>query len=196
MKYNDRYIVELSRAAIFDDIPFDPEENVDWEYIYNKSIEQNITGLLFTAVSKLSDENQPDKELYVKWKQKMFETIAVTSRQYNEFLKMSKVVSDADIKMVGLKGCIIRSLYPVPELRTMGDFDVLVAENDLQQIKSIYTANKYEINKDLYGIIAKNDKAYWEIFFSLQEEFNYETELNTKLLYENSEKEGYIYIYS
>ena len=139
MKYDDRYIVELSRAAIFDDTPFDPGESVDWEYIYNKSIEQNITGSLFTAVSKLSDEYQPDKELYVKWKQKMLETIAVTSRQYNEFLKMSKVVSDADIKMVGLKGCIIRSLYPVPELRTMGDFDVLVAENDLQQIKSIYS---------------------------------------------------------
>ena len=42
MKYDDRYIVELSRAAIFDDTPFVPEESVNWEYIYNKSIEQNI----------------------------------------------------------------------------------------------------------------------------------------------------------
>ena len=126
MKYDDRYIVELSRAAIFDDTPFAPEESLDWNYIYNKSIEQNITGLLFTSVNKLSAENLPDKELFAKWQRKMLETIAVTSRQYNEFLKMSKKVSEAGIKMVGLKGCVIRNLYPVPELRTMGDFDVLI----------------------------------------------------------------------
>ena len=66
MKYDDRYILELSRAAIFDDTPFSPEENINWRYIYNKSIEQNITGLLFTAINKLSDEYRPNKELFVQ----------------------------------------------------------------------------------------------------------------------------------
>ena len=33
MDHNDRYIVELSRAAIFDDTPIRPEKDLNWEYI-------------------------------------------------------------------------------------------------------------------------------------------------------------------
>ena len=192
MKYDDRYIVELSRAAIFDDTPFDPEESLDWEYIYNKSIEQNITGLLFTAVSKLSDEYKPNKDLYAKWQQKMLETIAVTSRQYNEFLKLSKVVSDAGIKMVGLKGCIIRNLYPVPELRTMGDFDVLIKKYDIKHITCIFSDNGYDISKAVYGIEAKNELSFWEIFYVLEEEFVRNPVDNSKDIYENTFHKDYV----
>ena len=186
MKYDDRYIVELSRTAIFDDTPFAPEESVNWEYIYNKSIEQNITGLLFSAVSKLSKEYRPDKELYAKWQQKMLETIAVTSRQYNEFLKMSKVVSDAGIKMVGLKGCIIRNQYPVPELRTMGDFDVIVENDSLKAVGELFSFNGYDVTKDLFGIVADNKKAHWEIFTSLEEEFVINTRTWSEKILETS----------
>ncbi len=193
MKYDDRYIVELSRAAIFDDTPFVPEESVNWEYIYNKSIEQNIIGLLFTAVSKLSDEYKPDKELYVKWQQKMLETIAVTSRQYYEFLKMSKVVSDDGIKMVGLKGCVIRNLYPVPELRTMGDFDVLINESNISLLKNIFSENGYKVTKHIYGIEAQNKYAFWEIFSVLEEEFVIDPEKNTEEIYLNSLLDGCVY---
>ncbi len=185
MKYDDRYIVELSRAAIFDDTPFSPEESVNWDYIYNKSIEQNITGLLFTAISKLPNEYKPNKEIYVKWQQKMVETIAVTSRQYNEFLKMSSILMDNGIKAIILKGGFVRQLYPVPELRTMGDFDVLVKKTDLGNIANIFKDNCYEINKAVFGIEAKNKKSFWEIFYVLEEEFVVEPEKHTKEIYDN-----------
>ena len=68
----------------------------------------------------------------------MFETIAVTSHRYNEFLKMSRIFADNGIKIVILKGGFMRQLYPVPELRTMGDFDVLVRKSDLSSITNIF----------------------------------------------------------
>lgn len=194
MRYEDRYILELSRAAAFDDIPFVPAENVIWEYIYNKSVEQNITGLLFTAVTKLSDEYCPDKSLLEQWRSKMIETIAVSGRQFNEFLKMSKAFCAAEIKVVGLKGCIIRDLYPVPELRTMGDFDILIDNENLEAIKNLFQANDYACEKDIYGIVAKNEKAFWEIFVSLNEEFGIEPEKYTKILYDAAENVGNIWV--
>ena len=186
MKYDDRYIVELSRAAIFDDTPFVPEESINWEYVYNKSIEQNITGLLFTAVSKLPDEYRPGKDLFNKWQQKMLETIAVTSRQYNEFLRMSKIFSNNDIKIVVLKGGFIRRIYLPPELRTMGDFDILVKKADINRAAQVLKKEGYDINKAVFGIEAKNKNAYWEVFYLLEEEFVYEPEKYTQEVYNSS----------
>ena len=186
MKYDDRYIVELSRAAIFDDNPFAPEENVDWEYIYNKSIEQNIIGLLFIPISKLSEIYRPNEALFAKWQQKMVATIAITSCQYNEFLKMSKIFADNGIKIVILKGGFMRQLYPVPELRTMGDFDVLVKKSDLRNITNIFKNYGYTVNKAVFGIEAINKSSFWEIFYVLEEEFVNKPEEYTQEIYETS----------
>ncbi|MBR1443327.1 MAG: nucleotidyltransferase family protein [Firmicutes bacterium] len=186
MKYDDRYIVELSRAAIFDDTPFNPKEELNWNYIYSKSIDQNITGLLFTAINKLSDEYRPNTDLYAKWQKKMFETIAVTSRQYNEFSRMTKTISETGIKIVVLKGGFMRRIYPTPELRTMGDFDVLVKKSDLKKIANLFKSNGYEVNKAVFGVEVKNEKAFWEIFYVLEEEFVIAPEENTLMIYDNS----------
>lgn len=66
MNYNDRYIVELAKAAILDIAPIKPEQEVDWKYIYNKLVEQNITGLLFCSIKKLDTELQPPKKFLSK----------------------------------------------------------------------------------------------------------------------------------
>ncbi len=171
MKYSDRYIVELSRSAIFDEKPAPPCAKVNWEYIYDKSNEQNISGLLFPAIMKLDKKFLPSDELIRKWNNVMLVTMSVTSRRYNEFIRMCRIVNKNGIKMIGLKGCILRNIYPVPELRTMGDFDVLVDSKSMKDITKIFKDNGYEIINDAFGIICKNSIAYWEIFDTMEEEF-------------------------
>ncbi|MBQ7674706.1 MAG: nucleotidyltransferase family protein [Alphaproteobacteria bacterium] len=193
MNRNDRYIIELSRAAIFDDVPAQPDAQIDWEYIYKKSISQNITGLLYTSVVKIAKEQQPDAKLMHDWQKNMLGTIAVNANRYNEFLKMSKIINDKKIKMVGLKGCLLRELYPVPELRTMGDFDVLVSKASIDATKTIFTDNEYNVIKDSYGIVCENKKAYWEVFYGLDEEFAFDSVMYTEKVFNSAEHNGTIY---
>ncbi len=185
MNCNDEYIVKLCKASIFDKAPENPESNLDWDYIYNKSVEQNIAGLLFTAVSKLDTEFQPDKELMAKWNAAMLSTIGVMSGRYNEFLRMNRLMQNNGITFIGLKGCVIRNLYPVPELRTMGDFDILTNKNMLPKIVKIFKDNGYSVEKDIYGVVAKSNKAYWEVFYSLEQEFAFEPYENTQRVMNN-----------
>lgn len=194
MKYDDIYITELSRAAIFSDTPFIPKQSPDWAYIHEKSVEQNITGLVFDAVSKLPDEYRPCGELFDIWQQEMFDAVAAAIRQYNEFLKMSKKIADIGIKAVVLKGGFMRGLYPVPELRTMGDFDILIQKTDLPAVTKLFKANGYEINKAVFGIEAQNENAFWELFYVLEEEFINEPEKNTRDVYEHTLPFGSIYV--
>ena len=175
MDYNNKYIVELSKGAIFDFKPSNPEKEIDWNYIYQKSLEQNITGLLLCSVKKLDTALQPSKELLAIWNTAMINTFSLNVQRYNEFLKMSKLVSNENITFVGLKGCILRSIYPVPELRTMGDFDILVYPSDIA-----------------FGIICKKGNCYWEIFKTIEEEMRVEPEKWDKLFFENTISENNI----
>ncbi len=181
MKYEDRYIIELSRAAVFDDIPYVPKALLDWEYIFKKSIEQNITGLLYPALSKVADNLNFDAEFKTKWQNQMLKTIAFSGSQYSEFKKIYKLLKENNINIVGLKGCVIRNIYPVPELRTMGDFDIVCSEADIYAIRDLFAKNGYDVVNDVYGIICKKNIFYWEVFYSIKDEFR----INTKKWNEN-----------
>ncbi|MBR1736661.1 MAG: nucleotidyltransferase family protein [Firmicutes bacterium] len=194
MTNSDRYIVELSRAAIFDDIPAEPYDDIDWTYIYDKSDEQNMLSLIFTAVNKLPEDKRPEEELYNKWRKRSFRKIAFAGKQFNEFRSMSKKIFDENIKIVGLKGIHIRSFYPTPEIRTMADYDILAKENDLERIEEIFNENGYEVKKDIYGIVAGKENSYWEIFTQLKEEFATDSEVYTDMIYDNSQVCGSMYI--
>ena len=187
LRYDDRYIVELSRAAVFDDIPYIPQEDLNWVYIFTKSIEQNIVGLLFTAIAKIPEKFKPDEKLFLRWKQKMLETIAITSKQFLEYEKINKCALKKNIPIITLKGAYIRKKYPVPELRTMGDFDILVNNTNINMIKSLLIENGYSISKDLFGITADNANAHWEVFVSMEQEFVYDSDYWNKEIFNNVE---------
>jgi hypothetical protein len=181
-------MVELLRAAVFDDEPKLCNHKFDWMYIYQKSVEQNISGLLFCSISKINGECKPSPDILEKFKNSMLQTMVIMGNKYNEFLRMQKLLVDKEIKFVGLKGCRLRNIYPVPELRTMGDFDVLVETKDLKMVSECFRENGYTVEKDLFGLVAKNTKAYWEIFTSLEEEFQINTDYNNELIINNSIK--------
>ena len=185
MNYNNRYIVELAKATILDIDPIKPKQEVDWKYIYNKSVEQNITGLLFCSVKKLDTALQLSNNLLDIWNKTMLTTFSLNTQRYGEFLKINKLVSDKNIKYIGLKGCILRTLYPVPELRTMGDFDILVYPDDVKKIKEIFVSKGYSVQNDAFGIVCKKGNCYWEIFTTIEEEMRVEPQKWDKLFFEN-----------
>lgn len=171
MNADDKYIVELAKASIFDQIPANPEEGIDWNYIFKKANEQNIVGLLYCAVSKLDGQYQPGREIMEKWNKLMLTTMGVMTQKYYEFQRMCKIITDRGIRLIGLKGCIVRELYPVPELRTMGDFDVLVRKEDLGEVTEIFKEEGYRVEKDLFNIVCNNGNGMWEVFTTMGEEF-------------------------
>ncbi|MBQ9519465.1 MAG: nucleotidyltransferase family protein, partial [Firmicutes bacterium] len=196
MDHNDRYIVELSRAAIFDDTPFRPEKDVNWEYIYEKSVEQKIAGLVFAAASKLAGENKPPDDILAKFNDEMFATIALTSGQNIEFARTVKAALEKNIRLIGLKGCIIRNIYPVPELRTMSDYDILTSPENLKDVRAFFENIGYGYGKDAFGCVFEKDLFYWEVFTTMGEEFRINTEKWDKYFFENTVEENGVYTVS
>ncbi len=186
MQYNDIYLIALLKASIYDKTPDFPTEAVDWQYIYNKSVEQNIAGLVYNALNKIIDKINIPSQLVEEWNKHTIASFMHSVKQFNEFKSVSSILTEKQIDFIGLKGCVLRSLYPVPELRTMGDFDILIKKEQLTAIKNIFSAKGYSAKNDYTGIIYSKNNIVWEVFFSLNEEFKINTDKWDKLFAEKT----------
>ena len=77
-----------------------------------------------------------------------YQTIAENFNKANMFEFMSQKLSESKIAHMPVKGWYIRTLYPVPELRTFGDIDILINKQDRQKADKIFTENGYSVKEN------------------------------------------------
>ncbi len=169
MTTEQKYFISLSRAAIFNETPPAPPEGLDWQWLWGKSQEQNLTGLLASAIEKLSEEQRPEN--YEQWYMSMLQTAMLMGDRFDEFERMTGIIKNKEIQVIFLKGCVVRELYPTPELRTMGDFDVFVKKEKFPKVKEIFASEGYTLTDERTGITASKGAYSWDIFYTLEEEF-------------------------
>ena len=171
MSPEQTYIIALSKAAIFDEDPPLPPEDIDWQYIWDKAYEQNITGLLASAIKKLPDEQKPANRQ--EWHILMLQTLTIMSDRFDEFDRMINILRQNGLEPISLKGIVVaRDLYGDKAMfRTMGDFDIFVSKDKYSGVKELFASEDYEISAESMGMNAKRGRHFWEIFFTLEEEF-------------------------
>ena len=74
-----------------------------------------------------------------------YQAIAENFNKANMFEAMSQNLTEGKIPHMPVKGWYIRTLYPVPELRTFGDIDILIRKQDRQRADEIFTQNGYRV---------------------------------------------------
>lgn len=126
IKHKDiAFLTELLRVYV--DNEHKPSLSVsdeEWNDIFEISKKQAIIGVVFEAIKRLPAEQQPPKELKLKWFY-LSERIRQRNAELNEGINVLLEVLDSH----QLKGCILKGqgvglLYPIPESRQPGDIDV------------------------------------------------------------------------
>ncbi len=112
----------LGAASSFDACPTEEE----WHYIYAQGVRQSVIALLFTAVNRLRDEQEPPLALTMKWA-----TVAEDVRALNELLnseskRLTELFEAEGHRTAILKGQANARLYPDPMSRQPGDIDIFV----------------------------------------------------------------------
>lgn len=92
--------------------------------------------------------------------------------QNDALCKISEVLEAAQIPYIPLKGAVLRSLYPTPELRTSCDIDVLVREDDVEKAVSVIeTGTDFKTVRRCYHDISMvNSAIHLELHFSIKED--------------------------
>lgn len=112
------------------------------EKFIDRAREHSISGLLYSSID-WNSESDKDKELIKKWKLDTFYTGVNQLRHINQVEKIIKRFNEENIRVIVLKGLVIREFYKNPELRTMCDADILVREEDLDKARKVLTSLGY-----------------------------------------------------
>lgn len=146
----------LSHAIRGKKYELDTNEDINWNEIIEEADEHSVKGLIYTAINNTNYAQSMDKKIVDNFKKSTFFS---GMYQINHIKQVSKVLdelSQNQIRVVVLKGLIVREFYPNPEQRTMGDADIIVKYEDLDKV--IYILEKF-------GYTAKKDKSHYHIEF-------------------------------
>ena len=151
---------------------------IDWVKIYEIASAHRITTLVYYGI-KAQDAVLPE-EIKRKFEEKLYKsTLLSTSNDY-EISRVLDEFSKRGIYHAPLKGLVVRSYYPCPELRTVGDADIIIKKEELNEISSILnelgfnfdheSSHEYAFNKGK-GLLLELHKFF--IGTAIKEYFDY-----------------------
>ena len=104
-------------------LPILAYENKRWKLFDDPKVCQQLDGLLYGAV-------------------------AGNLNRRLDFETLSRSLSQRGIAHMPVKGYYLRELYPLPELRTFGDIDILIHEADRQKVHALMQDLGYAVDHD------------------------------------------------
>ena len=168
----ERYFIELLSAFINDtETPICTD--CDWKKIIGIGNIHMIGGILYPVVMKMPPNNRPSKYVIDKLEEIYFKTITDSA---NRIYEEEKILSDflkKDITCIVIKGSVIKDFYPVAELRSMGDIDIIIKERDKKSVDEVFKKNEAHITEKEKDVITYKVR---NIFFEVHTKFCSESE--------------------
>ncbi|MCQ2386111.1 MAG: nucleotidyltransferase family protein, partial [Clostridia bacterium] len=129
--------IRILQAALTDKAEPLPE-NFDFGKAYELAATQNIVSLLYYGGEKYPafrespyDETAFEKTCYV---------MTVSACQGKLFDNLCRAFAEKGISFCPVKGMLLKNLYPSPDMRIMGDADILIKMEEYPAVCSVMTA--------------------------------------------------------
>ena len=169
MTNTEKLLIEILRAFVNDQKPvIDVEYNA--EALYELARSQSITGVVSCVLHKYGREDvlAGDKRLYSAYDK----TVAQLIRKDVETQMLFALLTAEKIPHITFKGMVIKDCYPIPELRTFGDVDVIIREEDRKKSHELMNAQGFKgeamDNGAVYGY--KRGKEFYELHTTMNSE--------------------------
>lgn len=133
-------IIAIVRGALTGDKP-ELSPDVDYERIFKFGIQQQIIYLLHTGLC-LTDGFE-ESAAGMRFLQAACGAMAAGLRQQQEIERIRAAFCAHDIDFMPLKGTLLRALYPAPEMRQMGDADILIKATQTDAIAEVMQSLGY-----------------------------------------------------
>ena len=135
----------------------------NWENMFKLGNIHNVMGMMYVSLKENKTISQNLKSAMQK---KFLVTSAYGFMQERVIASITKELNKNNIPHILIKGGVIRNYYPYPELRTMGDIDILV--RDFSGIDDIMSCLGYKSQEIIEGEhIFENGKSTVEIHTKL-----------------------------
>lgn len=134
-------ILDGLKKELFD-IDIKIPENVNWEEVQKEAQLQAVDSLVYSGANKNGIEDE-------KFKASTTYQIFKNTKSFMMHANVAKALEKAGIPCIIIKGAVSASFYPEPNLRPMGDTDVLVKRADLENAMKVLKKCGLETDKDI-----------------------------------------------
>lgn len=184
MDENTQYFFTLLRSFLNETTPPKAIE-VEWLKIYELARLHFVSGAIYVAIQKLNNENQPKEDILKKFKAAFFVTFMRHEKQQKMSGEITEKLAEEKIKHIFFKGSVVKEYYPVKEMRTLGDIDLLVHKQNQVAAKKAFVETGYK------NIFSSKSSGYW-----IYEKNNLRIDVHDTLMYgEINKKADYGYYF-
>lgn len=100
-------------------------------------------------------------------------SVLISEGQMREIHRIFRTFDQNEIEYMPLKGCKLKQLYPKPELRIMGDADILVRMEQYERIAPVMESLGFQAKQDTdHELVWRNDNLYLELHKRLIPSYN------------------------
>lgn len=125
-------IISLIKAAITDKKAV-LSDDFDWASALELAKKHQIIPLVYYGI--MYSEIEAPKDIFAETENISYQSMAISHNQLYELEKLFRAFEDSGIEYMPLKGAVMKSFYPKPEMRTMGDADILIKTEQYEQIR-------------------------------------------------------------
>ena len=136
-----RCFLRLVRAALNGEKPAALSPDIPIEDLMDLARRQQMVPLLFTALNALA--TPPDGEAWQIFRKGFFSDCARSEIQTAAYRKLIQSLCAQGVRLLPLKGCALKEIYPSPYLRVMSDLDLLYEGVDTEKLTEMMTSLGY-----------------------------------------------------
>lgn len=142
MKKSYEYLATLIKAQLEGITVLDIPEVITVDEIMKIANENHMVHLLLGGLVRANNVEEEDKK---RLRTMIMRSIIKSTAQIQEHKALEKRFEEDGIMNQPMKGSILRFYYPSPEMREMGDIDMLIAAQDMEKAQVALAEMGYEL---------------------------------------------------
>lgn len=149
MTAEQKFLVELIASLLNKDKKIESlPSKIDARTLYNLSETHAVTVMLYYALTPIKDRINP--KFYEYLSKVTLKEISSHVKKQEDVSRLTKEFIKRNLKFMPLKGYFLKAYYPLPEMRYASDFDILVENDKIPEIKTLmkdlgYTQNYEDV---------------------------------------------------
>ena len=149
------YLIHLIASLAHNNPLANPPQKLNWDSLHHISSRHRLSNMVCYGVEKLAPGQQPDPAVLEKFQRDRKLALAREAAQHFCFDELIKAFEEHRIHCLPLKSCLIKHLYPQPDMRSMADIDILFQDEQTEEVKSLmlglgFTLKNFGGNHDVY----------------------------------------------
>ena len=126
-----RYLTELLSAVLAKRAPRPKPDGLTWDEIRRMAKRHSVQSIAYAGAVQAAGEEASD--VMEEWLLDSGMCIAQGKVQMSERSRIFRKLTGEGIRILPLKGCVMKELYPLPEYRQMADLDILVDPQNVER---------------------------------------------------------------